>query len=167
MAAPLSETQLATLCSICDTFFPACAAPSRSSKSTKAFYNNSLGENLEYMRALHTSILALDAPKIFETKALLTAIGSTAGSLALFSSMKPFPSLSLEEREARIKGLGSSSIETKRKVFIGLKRLIMGLAMSYVSPEGHNEYWESVQYEGPPSNDSKKEREHIEKISST
>ena len=163
---PLSATQLAVLAAICDTLSPAVppsvspppsASPSASAPaSTPAsaaalFRSSSLGANAEFMQVLHEGILSLDSQKVLEMKLLLTALSTTAGSLLLFNGgLRPFHSRDLATRTRNIRSLMSSSIGVKRKVFVGLKRLILGLAYSYVSPEGENAHWRAIGYEGPP-----------------
>jgi len=164
-ASPLGELQLKVLASLCDTFFPSCTAPPGCNEDVKRAFNSSLGENVGYMRALHDSILSLDESKIVETKVLLSTLSTSVGTVILFGSgLLAFPDRSLEERTQNLLDLMTSRFETKRKVFVGLKRLILGLAYSYLSEDGENDYWGSIEYEGPPIV-KEKDKAHVEKLS--
>jgi len=80
-----------------------------------------------------------------------------------------FPARTLEQRTECLYSLMTSSLEIRRKVFVGLKRLILGLALSYVDHAGKNIYWEDITYSGPPKTgqDAEFPKLHIEQISST
>ena len=73
----LNSTQLSTLSSICDTFFPATNSASGSASGPAS--GQSLSDNIPYLEALQASILSLDDSKLFEMKLLLTALSTAVG----------------------------------------------------------------------------------------
>mmetsp|Transcript_10605 Transcript_10605/g.14966 ORF Transcript_10605/g.14966 Transcript_10605/m.14966 type:complete len:949 (+) Transcript_10605:19-2865(+) len=81
----------------------------------------------------------------------------------IFIRWKNFSQWTLDERIAALQDMRDSRFETRRAIFTGLKRLICGLAFTYltlteedindriknVSPMKINPFWEAMSYPGP------------------
>lgn len=88
---------------------------------------SAINTNLAYAEVKETGMLF---------SALNTAVGTSALGMGLH--LKSFPMLPVETRTAILVSLRDSSIELRRKVFLGLKRLILGCVFSYSEFEGKN-----------------------------
>ena len=94
-----------------------------------------INHNLAYAEVLETGLLF---------SALNTAVGTSA--LAMSVHFKSFPLLPVEVRTNILSSLRDSTIELRRKVFQGLKRLILGCLLSYSEYDGKFLLFESTYY---------------------
>lgn len=97
----------------------------------------------------------LDYREFLELKALLILLNTAAGTSLLYGGpSSAFTSLDHASRGQVLACLSRSSIGLRRKAFNGLKRLLMGTALSYnakgENEAPHNPVWSSLKYPGPP-----------------
>lgn len=106
------------------------------------------------MDALTQAIqVKLDAKERLELKLLLFTLSNTLGSSLLFQipAISPFTDWNTSDQTRALQKLQHSSITLKRSAFSGLKRLICGLAFSFVQTKTEvNPFWKAMQYPGPP-----------------
>lgn len=170
-ALPLSHRQRSSLKGIVDGLLPPLPPPeSHTDKEAKGdpekqelvrgFWEYQLSADDSYMTVLENAIQTkLSSTESHLLKLLLNIMSSVLGSMLLFGrlSIRPFSQWSVSTQTAALKKLQTSPIQTKRKAFNGLKRLICGIAFSYVPEQamlGHsstgNPFWKAMGYPGPP-----------------
>ena len=107
------------------------------------------------MDALALSITDRLGPKeLADMKVLLSTLSSKIGSMVLFGVVrtdKPFSEWTASDQGDALSRLRTSRFVIKRKAFYGLKRLICGLALSFVDDTKKNPYWGAMAYPGPTS----------------
>mmetsp|Transcript_16040 Transcript_16040/g.31937 ORF Transcript_16040/g.31937 Transcript_16040/m.31937 type:complete len:444 (+) Transcript_16040:22-1353(+) len=98
----------------------------------------------------------LDSRDVFELKALLNVLDTSVGTTLLYGyPSAAFTTLNQDAKGKVMEALSRSRVGLRRKAFNGLKRLLMGTAMSYNAngpgQAPHNPIWASLKYPGPPS----------------
>ncbi|KAL7544966.1 hypothetical protein ACHAWF_014357 [Thalassiosira exigua] len=166
----LSDRQVAALRSVADALCPSLAAPPGSAAAVARFWTTSAGDLDALVAGLRDAIDRLDADERFEIRLLLAALSTAIGSALLVPGGGPcgvpFCDRNAEERERGLRCLATSRLAPRRKAFLALKRLVLGLALSYAEPEGkeeeeeaarggeggarRNPYWPGIGYPGPP-----------------
>ena len=179
---------LSTLVAIADAFVPSTdppsepslpGSPARPSDLTNAeaveayqrFWSHNLATFPSYIEAVCTAILEKIPQGVrADLLLLLRAMSNPVGCAALFCSpcATAFASWSLDDRVWALQRLRDSPLGKHREAFCGLKRLLCGLAFSYVvdsnngktsedengapptpQPWKLNPYWEHMSYSGP------------------
>lgn len=153
-ATSLGQGQRAVLRALVDTFLPPIAVDKKEAESEEArqFWETRLSADDDYMKTLETALtVKIAPPDRFLTRMLLSALSTSVGVSLLFGvpSLSAFPDLPEEKRVTLLQGLRDSSIQSRRQAFIGLKRLICGLAFSFTDSEGKNPFWKYANYPGP------------------
>mmetsp|Transcript_21372 Transcript_21372/g.46576 ORF Transcript_21372/g.46576 Transcript_21372/m.46576 type:complete len:313 (+) Transcript_21372:59-997(+) len=137
-------------------------------EALKRFWTHSLNvqSSPDYVEAICTAILIKLPPSVrsnllFLLKLLSNPIGT---SLVLcYPCTSNFAAWNLEDRVWALQRLRDSRLDKHREAFCGLKRLLCGVAMSYVDttddgcdgikgkkqPWELNPYWEAMSYGGP------------------
>ena len=136
--------------------------------AVRTFWQHDLTQDKDFRSSILKAIQEkLDPAKRSDTCLLLDILSSAIGCWLLFfpsvdlvPSGHPFAEWDREKRQMALKSLQQSSMWRKRMVFNGLKRLICGIAMSYV-PENEtsngadsvrhmrNPFWAAMGYGGP------------------
>ena len=167
--ARFSRRQLAALRGIVDGLLPSMPPPPSSlarisdeQERTQIcdYFEYHLSSDQQFMKALETAIFEkLPAKDSLLLRIFLWVISTTFGTVLVFSTLTPlwtfqsFAQNSLANQTALLQSLKCSHFQEKRKIFNGLKRLICGLAYSFV-PEAEtysgNPFWPAIGYPGPP-----------------
>lgn len=186
---------LTTLIAVADTFVPGIDPPSEPSlpgsprvsdltnvevEAYRRFWSHNLSTSKSYIEAVCTAILEKIPPDVRANLLLLLRVMSNPlGCSALLCSpcATAFASWSLEDRVFALQRLRDSPLGKHREAFCGLKRLLCGLAFSYVVDDDNrnnqdsdddknnsedetgtpptrepwklNPYWEHMSYSGP------------------
>ena len=167
--ARLSRRQLAALRGIVDGLLPSIPPPPPSlaranddQERTQIcdYFEYYLSSDQQFMKALETAIFEkLPVHDSMLLRILLCVISTTIGTMLVFSTLKPlwtfqsFAQHSSANQTALLQSLKCSFFQEKRKIFNGLKRLICGLAYSFVPDDGTgsgNPFWPAIGYPGPP-----------------
>lgn len=161
VAVHLSSKQLASLEGIVDGFMPCfpsnetrTSSPGKDSEANNSrFWNHRLSQDSAYMDALQLTITTkLEKKEKEDIKMLLTVLSTTVGSMLVTGkvSAQPFSAWETSMQSEALNSLKLSSIALKRCAFSGLKRLICGLALSFVNEDTNtNPFWEGIDYPGP------------------
>lgn len=112
----LSERERATLFALADAFVPrAPEVPGLEGSAT----------DLETPARIEQAIASSLPPRARrDTVALLKALGTRAGGLALHGRASPFAALSASEREAALLRMAESDLAIRRRAFAGLRKLV-------------------------------------------
>ena len=167
--ARLSRRQLAALRGIVDGLLPSIPPPPSSlaranddQERTQIcdYFEYYLSSDQQFMKALETAIFEkLPVHDSMLLRILLCVISTTIGTMLVFSTLKPlwtfqsFAQHSSANQTALLQSLKCSFFQEKRKIFNSLKRLICGLAYSFVPDDGTgsgNPFWPAIGYPGPP-----------------
>jgi hypothetical protein len=168
MPTLFNEEQRKTLASVCDTIIAPITNPATIKSIVDAKYKSPGLENVtrkdieKFLTSSATTTLPtlvsdiedalqrnMPADVSSELGLLLTAMGTTAGMLALslsISCASPFYDLPFETRESFLIGLNQSIIGLKRKAFVSLRQLICIKAFG-TGPT--NPLWRSFGFDGP------------------
>lgn len=149
----LSTSQFSSLRGIVDGLMPSLPNLTEyQNEDHDQFWNIKLSENKCFMHALVLVLTAkLNTAELSDIKLLLTALSTTLGSMLLFATISttPFSGWEASDQAEALNRLRTSRLVDKRKAFNGLKRLICGLALSFVDDTGKNPFWQAIQYPGP------------------
>ncbi len=138
----LTEKQLITLQSICDTF-----VPKLENDQEKAFFARKASD-LQIPEKLVELIGLQPAHEQTEFLELLDIFSNALVGLLFGSALKPFAELPLEKREKYLLKWSESLIPPLREAFTVLKKLTFFLYYAYSEPQKPNPNWETLQYEG-------------------
>eukprot|EP00586_Coscinodiscus_wailesii_P018901 CAMPEP_0172513800 /NCGR_PEP_ID=MMETSP1066-20121228/255483_1 /TAXON_ID=671091 /ORGANISM="Coscinodiscus wailesii, Strain CCMP2513" /LENGTH=344 /DNA_ID=CAMNT_0013294215 /DNA_START=51 /DNA_END=1082 /DNA_ORIENTATION=+ len=154
--------ELTSLRALVHTFLPPLTPPSSSSSSpppphVTSYYTHDLSRNDVYISVLVTAINVKLTPKDRrEVKIVLWLLSTWIGTLLIFwrfsGGWRSFGDWTWEERTRGLESLRRSRFGARRGLANGLKRLICGLAYSFVEDEdggGSNPYWAGMNYPGP------------------
>jgi hypothetical protein len=169
----LSVGQISALMGVVDVLLPSLPTDPNCPEDVLRFWNHDLTRDIHFRNALLKAIRErLDPIKKAQFCFLLTVLSSPIGSWLFFfpyAGVAPpllsfshssfgFAEWSREERTSALKSLQQSRLWRKRMVFNGLKRLITGIALTYVPAcDDHqlvknrprNVFWDAMGYEGP------------------
>jgi len=165
----LSPLQISALLGIVDVLIPSIPSKSNDDADLNTFWQCDLTQDVDFRKALLNAIdKRLDPVKRSEISFLLNLLSSPMGSWLFFfpyaglvppfaSSYLSFAEWSREKRQVALKSLQQSHLWQKRMVFNGLKRLIAGIALTFVpeSTNGNSEdlrknpFWSAMGYSGP------------------
>eukprot|EP01113_Clastostelium_recurvatum_P027486 TRINITY_DN3314_c0_g1_i4.p1 TRINITY_DN3314_c0_g1~~TRINITY_DN3314_c0_g1_i4.p1 ORF type:complete len:764 (-),score=175.76 TRINITY_DN3314_c0_g1_i4:10-2301(-) len=163
----LSESQLATLRSICDAFI------SDESRSSHLHASSSSGHSSPLQRLsdanparkaffarkatdigvhdhLIKTVLLQPPEKIGEFKQLLSLLNTYGLTYLLTGQIKPFTQLTLAEQQKILSDMGSSNMGLRRKAYKGLAPLVYRSFFAVLDKVGNNANWEAIGY-APPS----------------
>lgn len=150
---PLSPRQLASLKGIINGILPPLDPPETSSENEE-YWKHDLSCDKDFIDALTLAIqVKLYAHERFQMNLLLGMLSTTLGTFGVFQipTTTSFTKWSPAEQSRALQKLQHSSLTLNRKAFSSLKRLICGLAYSYINIDTNtNPFWEAMQYPGPP-----------------
>lgn len=168
-ASRLSSNQLNCLKAIVSTFLPSFRTPPEASQNSNTFTESfdrelfwaiDVSDNEHFLLALQECILTkLHPEETYKITTLLSLLSTTLGSVIIFGDIfrvSPFVDWNLEDRTNALKSLQFSNLPQKQKAFVVLKRLICGMAFSFVKKEAggtfskheSNPFWKGI-YPGP------------------
>ena len=151
--AMLSVSQMESLRGIVDALMPSLPNLTEiQNENHDRFWNINISENNFFMDSLILALTTkLSSAELSEVRLLLTALSTTLGSVLLFATAttSPFSSWNTSDRSKALNKLRTSRLVDKRKAFNGLKRLICGLALSFIDETGNNPFWAAMGYPGP------------------
>ncbi len=138
----LTDSELGSLRSICDTLFPRIAGDSQ-------FFSRNASD-------LHVDGLLADAVQhsfqpgnARDFRRILSVIESPLYNLLLTGRPVRFSRLDPASRERYLQGWRDSPVALKRTAFQAVKRLTLFLAYASVDPSGNNPSWDAIGYPGP------------------
>ncbi len=140
----LSESQLATLRAICDTFVPSIQAED----DVTGFYALSASD-LKVPELVAATVANLPKEARTQFKQLLGLLDSPLVNLLFSGQFQRFRALTLEQREAVLRGWASSGIQTRRQAFAALKRAAVVSFYTAINEDGNNPTWKALNYPGP------------------
>jgi choline dehydrogenase-like flavoprotein len=150
---PLSPRQLASLKGIINGLLPPLDPPNE--KENEDYWTFDLSRDPDFIDALTLAIqLKLNDFERLQMKLLLTTLSTTLGSALLFQipTTTSFIEWNAEHQSRALQKLQHSPITLKRMAFSSLKRLICGLAYSFIQKDSRtNPFWNAMNYPGPPS----------------
>ncbi len=148
VAGWLAPEEFAIIETVCDTFFPSLEPPPGSSEIEAAYYRRKASD-------LHVALLLAEtlAQENEDTRAdfrrLLRLMASSATSLLLVRSAKPFVALSQEQREKYLMAMANSPVAALRQGYQTFKRLSGFIYFSVPDPQGINPNWAVLDYTAP------------------
>jgi choline dehydrogenase-like flavoprotein len=158
MSSSLSPRQLASLKAIAHALLPPLDVPADSSTENSTaidqFWSHELPDDF-FVVLQETITTKLSATESKKLKFLLLLLSNAVGSSVLFQrpSTTAFSGWPRSEQTRALQNLQHSCVTQKREIFSGLKRLICGLAFSYIpSNATRNPFWDAMEYPGPPPN---------------
>jgi len=173
-----SRRQLSVLSGIVDALLPSIAAPhstlarakdAQECEEIRKYCEYRLSSDPDFMAALETSIFdKVSGQESQLLRMLLSILSTMLGTMLIFGILQPlwtfksFAEYSTDEQSALLQSLKASTFQEKRKIFNGLKRLICGLAYSFVPGDGSgrgNPFWSAIGYPGPPQRNLSKEED--------
>lgn len=130
----------------------------------RMYWEHRLSADSAFMNAVELAITEkLSAADNFKMKALLSTLSTAIGTSLVFGvvTQHPFVEWPVSERTMLLSALQTSQQPLKRAIFSASKRLIAGLAYTYVREDDHgaalagsnaktNPFWEYMGYPGPP-----------------
>ena len=130
-----SPGQMASLRGIVEGLLPSIPCPEEYADDAdlRRYFEIRLSRNDEFINTLVETIEnKLSESESAETKALLSALSTTVGSSLIFTqlTMSPFSDWDADSQACALNGLRESQFSLRRKIFIGLKKLICFLACS-------------------------------------
>lgn len=136
---------------------PACPSDLKNAEAVEAyrrFWSHNLATSPSYIEALCTAILEkipqdVRANLLLLLRAMSNPVGCTA--LLCFPCATAFSSWSLEDRVWALQRLRDSPLGKHREAFCGLKRLLCGLAFSFVVDDDNDKHSDEVKDGTPPS----------------
>ena len=152
---PLSPRQLSSLKAIINALLPSLPAPEdENSADVHEFWSYELSNDDDFLRALTEAIqVKLNSTERMQLKLFLTALSNTVASSIVFGipSTTPFSQWSASEQTRALQKLQHGRLTLHRNAFSGVKRLVCGLAFSFVNSEtNRNPFWKAMEYPGPP-----------------
>ena len=162
-AIKLSPRKLSSVKAVIDALLPPLPAPK--GDPHPEFWEHELSSDPDYLQVLQEAILhKVPKEEAFLLEILLYLMSTVIGSALIFGSMKPIWARkafsdydTTEEKTAALKSLQVSRFQVKQKIFNGLKRLVCGIAFSFVPKEKNesrsarsmNPFWPGIGYQGP------------------
>jgi len=161
----LTAAQRASLLALVDAFLPSLPVPESQQQTyleedveakvaIRRYWQHTLSSDASFCNALETVITTkLCESDRFNMILILNMLASPVGTSLLFGtlSLQSFADefISMPDKTQLLQQLQHSRVEVRRKVFMGLKRLICGLAYSHTTA-GKNPFWEAMGYPGAP-----------------
>jgi choline dehydrogenase-like flavoprotein len=147
----LSTRQKAAFVAFVDALLP---PKTGNDGSNPEFWEFHVGSDPKFVETVETAIVdKMSSANSFQTQVLLTALSTAMGTSLIFgvASTSSFVDWSIQDRIEAVRQLQYSPISHRRKIFQGLKQLLLGIALSYESAKGSNPLWKCMEYPGPPT----------------
>ena len=161
MASPLSPRQQSSLQTVVNTILPPLKEETSQGKQS---YD--LSKDNVFLAALTETIATkLSATEYSQLSTVLSLLGTTVGTCLVFGTLSTaaFSNATLEQRTALLHDLQHSRLHAKRNLYQSLKRLVCGLAYSFVDTStNQNPFWSAMGYPGPPPIKEETQREDFD-----
>ncbi len=142
----LSEFEIETLVSICDTLIPAIEAEN----DTHGLFRRSASQ-LNIPKLLLELLKSISSPSsLLQLKLYLQALDQPLINLLWGNKPNSFSALSLEDRTALLRDWAESVIPFRRQAFFALKRMVLFLFYTVTDAVGRNPNWQAIGYPGFP-----------------